>query len=208
MRALVLAVVASVSLLTAAVATSAKSAEGSVDPAVVQRALDYLNGARDMTARFVQRDLSGGHWTGRMWVSRPGRLRFEYDPPENDVIWSTGGLINHFDAELETVSHAPRSLTPAWFLLDDNVRITEDVEVLATAEEKGRYFVTATRTDRAADGRVTLAFQLSPARLLGWTTTAGDGQISQVDLIDLAVGVDIPDAIFAYKPPIPDYDTK
>jgi|GEM_PF-1299978 len=179
-----------------------------VDQAIVDRALAFLNGARSMKSRFVQRDLSGGYWTGAMWVSRPGRLRFQYDPPENDVIWSTGGLINHFDAELETVSHAPRSATPAWFLLDDKVRISDDVEVLATAVQQDRFFVTAARKENVDDGRVTLAFQADPDRLLGWTTTGGDGQISQVDLIELRVGGELDDDIFDFRPPIPEYNDR
>ena len=173
-----------------------------VDRAVVDRALAYLNDARTMTADFVQRDQAGGYWTGRMWIARPGRLRFQYDPPENDVIWSSGGLIKHFDAELETLSQAPPSMTPAWFLLDDKVRITEDVQLLATAERDGRFFVTAAQTDRVADGRVTLAFEENPARLLGWTTVSAGGAYSQVDLIDLKTGVDIPEDVFQYDAPV------
>lgn len=176
-----------------------------VDPSVVARAVASLNASRTMVARFVQRGQNGAVWTGRMWVSRPGKLRFQYDPPEDDVIWSSGGLVKHYDAELDSVSHVPPDMTPAWFLLDDEVRITDDVHLLATAERGDRFFVTATQSGAFTDGRVTLAFEGSPARLLGWTTTDVDGSLTQVDLVDLVVGQDIPEKVFDYKPPSPEF---
>lgn len=193
-------------LLLAPAVASAQSAAPPIDRAVVDRALAYLNGARSLTAKFVQRDSAGGRWTGRLWLARPGRLRFQYDPPENDVIWSTGGLVKHFDAGLETVTHVPRGATPAWFLLDDRVRIKDDIELLATAEQNGRYFVSAAQSGILTEGRVTLAFQASPERLLGWTVTDQEGAITQVDLIDLEVGAVVEDEIFDYRPPLPEYN--
>lgn len=182
---------------------SAQSADRSkVDPVVVDRALAYLNGVRTLSASFVQRDQAGGRWSGAMWMERPGRLRFQYDPPENDVIWSSGGFVKHYDAELDAVTHVPRGMTPAWFLLDDQVRISDDVEVLATADIGGRYFITARQSGTFSDSRVTLAFQKSPDRLLGWTVTDESGAISQVDLQDLITGVEMPDDIFQYQPPV------
>lgn len=183
-------------------AAQALAADAKVDPAVVDRSIAYLNGMRNLEARFVQRDQTGAQWTGKFWLSRPGRIRFEYDPPEGDVIWSGGGLVKHFDARLETVTHLPRSATPAWFLLDDKVVIDDDIEVLATVVQDGRYFVTAARKDDIIGGRITLAFQAEPERILGWAIMDDTGSVTQVELIDLIVGGAIPDDTFEYDPPI------
>ena len=203
MRVFLSAAAAAILSISASLA-AAQSAKNQIDQTVVNRALTYLNGARTMEARFIQRDPRGGRWSGKLWLRRPGRLRFQYDPPENDVIWSTGGLVNHFDAELETVTHVPRHLTPAWFLLDDQVRINEDVTLLAALYSGDRYFVTAAQDGALAQGRVTLAFSTSPERLIGWTVTSEDGSITQVDLVDLVVGAPIDKDVFDYTPPIPD----
>lgn len=173
-----------------------------VDPVLVERALAYLNGVRTLQARFVQRDQAGGQWTGRLWLARPGRVRFQYDPPEGDVIWSSGGLVKHYDARLDALTHLPPSETPAWFLLDDQVRVGGDVKVLATALVGQRYFLTASQNTMIAEGRVTLAFRASPEQILGWTVTDDAGAVTQVDLIDVVVGGDIPDEIFEYQPPV------
>jgi len=196
-------------VLTIALATAlsglagaSHAAEGKVDQAVVDQAVAYLNEMRNVEARFVQRDQRGAQWTGRFWLSRPGRIRFEYDPPEGDVIWSGGGLVKHFDARLETVTHLPRSATPAWFLLDDEVVIGEDIEVLSTTVQDGRYFVTAARKDDIVGGRITLAFQAAPERILGWAILDDTGSVTQVELLDLVVGGAIPDSTFEFDPPI------
>lgn len=203
MRALVFALIAA-AVLAASPPAQAQSAAGLVDEAVVDRAVDYLNRVRTLQAKFVQRDERGRVYTGRLWMERPGRLRLEYDPPLKDVIWSEGGFVKHFDAALEAVTHVPRHLTPAWFLLDGKVEITEDIEVLATADLEKRYFVTLAQAGRLADGRITLAFDAAPERIAGWTVTSGEGAITQVDLVEVSVGQPIRAKVFQYEPPIPD----
>ena len=178
------------------------AADAKVDPAVVDRAIAYLNGLRSLEARFVQRDQTGAQWTGKFWLMRPGRIRFEYDAPEGDVIWSGGGLVKHFDARLETVTHMPRSATPAWFLLDDKVEVGDDVEILATVVQDGRYFVTAAQKDDLIGGRITLAFQAAPERILGWAILDDSGSVTQVELVDLKIGGEIPSSTFEFDPPI------
>src|SRR5437879_4597889 len=51
------------------------------DTLQLQRIAAYLNGIRTMTARFRQVANNGGVSAGKLWVARPGRRRFEYDPP-------------------------------------------------------------------------------------------------------------------------------
>lgn len=187
--------------LAAPAAASAQSDVGPIDQAVVDRALDYLNRTRSMTARFVQWRSDGGRWTGRLWMERPGRLRFQYDPPENDVIWTNGGLVKHYDADLESLTHLPRRSTPAWFLLDDQVRVKEDVTLLATEDRGDRYYVAAAQSGILTEGRVTLAFRSNPEAIIGWSVTTGDGEVTQVDLLDLVTGQDVPDDVFEYEPP-------
>lgn len=187
------------------VTNAASAADPKVDQRLVDQAVAYLNGMRSVAARFVQRDQTGAQWTGSFWLARPGRIRFEYDPPEGDVIWSGGGLVKHFDARLETVTHLPRSATPAWFLLDDEVTLDDGVEVLSTVAQDGRYFVTAARAGDISGGRITLAFQAEPERILGWAILDDAGSVTQVDLVDLNSNADIPAETFEYDPPVQNF---
>ena len=187
--------------LLAGATTAAAQPSGKVDPALVDRALAYLNGVRTLQARFVQRDQSGGRWTGSLWMARPGRLRFQYDPPVNDVIWADGGLVKHYDAALEALTHLPPSETPAWFLLDDQVRLKDDVRVLETSFQGDRYYLTAAQANIIGDARVTLAFAAEPDRILGWQVTDDTGAVTTLELIDMTTGGPLPRGIFKYWPP-------
>ncbi len=201
MRNLIAAILALPLFALASGAVAQDRQAGQIDQAVVDRAVNYLNSIRTLQARFIQRDLEGHKWTGEMWMERPGRIRFQYDPPEGDVIWSDDNLVKHYDAELETMTHVPQSATPAWFLLDDPVRVTGDVEILAAEATAERYFVAAAKTDALSSGHVTLAFQKSPDRLLGWSVTEGDGTVTQVDLLDAKFDLPIDHNLFRYEPP-------
>jgi outer membrane lipoprotein-sorting protein len=200
LRALMFALALTFPLL-ASVPAFAQPPVGSVDQAIVDRALTHLNSVRSFKARFIQRDQKGGKWTGQMWMERPNRLRFQYDPPESDVIWSDQGLVKHYDAELDAVTHVPRYLTPAWFLLDDPVRITKDVTLLATSQDSERYFIAAAQEGILSEGHVTLAFSMEPERLIGWTVTDSEGSVTQVDLFELDVAAPMPKRIFRFEPP-------
>ena len=173
-----------------------------LDQALVDRIIAYLNSVRTLEARFVQQNSDGGQATGKMWVSRPGRIRFEYDAPLSDVIWSDNNLVKHFDADLESITHMPAHFTPAWFLLDDQVSIKKDVEILATAEIEDKAYLTASQENVLTAGRVTLAFDREPMRILGWNVVDGSGTVTQVNLISPLIGGPIDKKVFRYQPPI------
>lgn len=187
---------------------ASNTSRGEVDPALVDQIVAYLNSVRTLEARFIQRNNDGGQITGKMWVRRPGRIRFEYDAPLGDVIWSNKGPIMHFDKDLEAVTHVPVQLTPAWFLLDDQVKIRKDVNILATAAVNGRVFLTASQDGALTEGRVTLAFEQEPMQIIGWNVVDGSGQITQVDLRETVIGAPIDKQVFRYEPPIEQTDTR
>ncbi|HSR72204.1 MAG TPA: outer membrane lipoprotein carrier protein LolA, partial [Kiloniellales bacterium] len=60
------------------------------DIAAVRRAIDYLNGIESFEARFLQVSSDGGIAEGDVVVDRPGKLRFDYDPPVPVLIIANG----------------------------------------------------------------------------------------------------------------------
>ncbi|MEL0089012.1 MAG: outer-membrane lipoprotein carrier protein LolA [Rhodospirillales bacterium] len=182
---------------------SAFSSSALAGDAVIDRALDTLNSTRSLYAKFKQYDQDGNRWTGQMWLKRPGKIRFQYDPPENDVIWSTGLFIKLYDAELETVTHIPVGLAPAWFLLEDPVQLDKKVEILAAGNAGKNYFLTASQEGLLANGKVTIIFEQGvPDQILGWTVVEDNGRTMHFNLINPMFGAAIDDEVFRYQPPI------
>src|SRR5690349_20701848 len=66
----------------------------------LQKITDFLNGIRTMTARFTQYSENGGVAEGQLYVERPGRMRFEYDPPTPILLVADGNFVIYFDKSL------------------------------------------------------------------------------------------------------------
>ena len=74
MRTLLAAFTAVLALVFAA---SGVQAQGAGVPDIER----YVNSIRTLQARFVQRNPNGSVVQGTLYISRPGRMRFEYDAP-------------------------------------------------------------------------------------------------------------------------------
>src|SRR3546814_9698952 len=83
------------------------------DRAVVERFEAYLNSIDALEARFSQVDSQNKRATGKIYLSRPGKLRFEYDPPVPVLIVANGRFLIHYDRELKTASYINQRDTPA-----------------------------------------------------------------------------------------------
>src|SRR5688572_19015309 len=60
--------------------------EGAERAAALDLANRTLNGVRRLQGRFVQSSPDGSRASGMFYMQRPGKLRFEYDPPATMLI--------------------------------------------------------------------------------------------------------------------------
>ena len=51
----------------------------------------YLNGLQTAKGAFTQINDDGTISTGTIYISRPGKIRFEYNPPEKTLVLSRSG---------------------------------------------------------------------------------------------------------------------
>ena len=58
----------------------------------------YLNKLTTLEAEFTQINGDGSIGTGRIFIKRPGRVRFEYAPPDKSLVMAGGGQVAIFDA--------------------------------------------------------------------------------------------------------------
>ena len=127
------------SLLGAALAALPLSAlrAQAIDRAVLQRVEAYLNALSTLRARFLQVAQNGASAQGTAWIWRPGRMRFDYDPPEPLLLVASGGQVMMFDRELRQPTTVPASSTPLGLLLRDPIRLSGDITVTATERRGG-----------------------------------------------------------------------
>ena len=67
----------------------------------------YLNGMRTLKARFLQEAPDGATSEGLAWMQRPGRMRFQYDPPSPLLLVAGHGLFVYYDRELRQTTNIP-----------------------------------------------------------------------------------------------------
>ncbi len=168
--------------------------------AALQVAEAYLNNVRSLRARFIQIAPNGDVAEGKFYLRRPGRLRFEYDPPVPILIVGDGFLLHYQDKELGQINEWPIFDTPIGSLSRDEVGFGKDLVVTEVTRVEGRTTVTVTRRDDPGEGSLTLYFTSNPTQLVQWRIKDAQGQITTVALEDLEINVDISAKLFVWEP--------
>ena len=201
-RALFLAALVAASGLGAAapVAVAAEPVALSPDQsAAVRRVLRYLNDLSTLRARFIQISSNGAYAEGEMIVQRPGKMRFDYDPPHPVLIIANGLSLLFYDREVKQASFLPLWETPLWFLIRERVTLSEDIVVSAVEQSPGALRITLTDKELSEAGSITLVFSDRPLELKKWEITDAQGILTQVSLINPRYGVEIDPLAFDYS---------
>jgi outer membrane lipoprotein-sorting protein len=178
----------------AAPAPSQLTAQDTLD---LQRMGAYLNNIRTMVARFQQVGSNGGS-TGRVWVMRPGRMRFEYDAPTQIALLADAQSVYYWDKELNQTSKYELRQTPAWFFLRDPISFGGDVTVTRFDRTGGYLRVTLVESTRPDLGSLTLVFRENPLALVQWIVVDQQGKTTTVSLYDTQFGVALDPGMFQY----------
>jgi outer membrane lipoprotein-sorting protein len=170
------------------------------DSATLQRIAAYLNGIHTMTGRF-QQTASGGVSSGRVWISRPGRMRFEYDPPNPTVVIADMFYVYYWDNELKQTQTISLRSTPAWFLLRDPVGFTSEIIVTRFEHSGNTVRVSVVETKQPEAGVLTMVFSDNPLLLRQWNVVDQQGKVTTVALHDLQFGMALDPKLFQYQDP-------
>ncbi len=155
------------------------------DQAVIDAANAYLQGLDAIKGRFEQTSPRGAVSTGDLYVQRPGKARFAYDPQFGLLVVADGKSISIYDSRLKTFDKAPLSATPLGMLLSHEVRLDRDVQILRVDHYPDYFALTLRDATGRADGRIVLYFNASPVSLRGWTVIDAQGRQTQIRLLDL-----------------------
>ena len=170
--------------------------------AEIQRIERYLNGMTTMQARFLQASSNGQYAEGSLYISRPGKLRIEYDPPVPVLIVTDGTFLIYYDKQLEQVSHIPLGSTPASILTRPDIRLTGGDLILTGFESKGGALrVTVVQASDPYSGQVTLVFDRDPLALRKWTVVDAQGIETDVSLIAARVDIPLDPDLFRFRDP-------
>jgi outer membrane lipoprotein-sorting protein len=192
-RLLALAATAAAALAPfAAVAAQAAPPLSADDQALVDKAVTYLQGLGEARGRFVQSDARGATTQGELFLKRPGKARFAYDPPSGLLVVSDGRRVILQDKRLNTYYAYPLSDTPLALFLARTIRLDQGVQVTHVTRAADGFSITARDGAKKNAGQLVLAFRDSPMSLVSWAVTDARGGTTQVRITGLqrASGLD------------------
>jgi outer membrane lipoprotein-sorting protein len=159
----------------------------------------YLNGIRTLKAHFIQTAPDGGVTQGMAVMQRPGRMRFQYDPPSPFLLIANYGILFFHDAQLNQTSNMPLSRTPLGILLADKTTLSGNVSVTKFVRLPGQIQVSLVRTASPGEGTLTLTFADNPLALRQWTVLDQQGKQTRVSFTNMQVGASIDARLFDYS---------
>jgi outer membrane lipoprotein-sorting protein len=169
------------------------------DQALVEKATAYLQGLKSVTGRFTQASSNGSISTGMFYLQRPGKARFQYDPPAQMVVVSDGYNVSVVDGRLKTHDQYPLGRTPLVILLARQVRLDRGVVVTQVDKTADGFAITARDGRKEAAGRITLNFSNDPMALRGWSVIDAQGRETRVTLGALAPVSDLDPNLFVIQ---------
>lgn len=192
-----------VAALPFAAPAAAQTTLAPADQALVDRAVAYLEGLSEAKGRFIQTDARGRLTTGQLFMKRPGKARFAYDPPSGLLVVSDGGRVNVLDKRLKTFDAYPLSATPLSLFLARNIRLDKGVRVTRVQRLRNGFSITARDGRKETAGEITLEFTDAPLALAGWTVTDAQGRPTRVQLQGLERASGLDRSLFVLKDPRP-----
>jgi len=168
------------------------------DRADIVRVENYFNDLKTMTAKFLQVASNGSVAAGTMFLSRPGKFRFEYDPPSPNMLIADGTFLIFVDKELRQTTHIFLSSTPVGVLVRDVVKLDGDITVTGISRRRGLLRVTVADSDDAEDGTLTLVFSEKPFQLRQWQVLDAQRTITTVTLNNARTGMALDAKLFEF----------
>ena len=158
-----------------------------------------LNATQTFAGDFRQFNPDGTQQTGKVYIQRPGKARFEYDGPL--LIVSDGVTIAQQDRQLETLDRGPLSATPLDFFLKNEVNLARDTEIVAFRKTPQEWRISARDGSGNVDGVLTLVFDATTLALKGWVVDDAFGSTIQTELSNLRYNAQLDPRLFILRDP-------
>jgi outer membrane lipoprotein-sorting protein len=144
---------------------------------------NYLNQLTSAEGSFTQINADGTISTGTIYLRRPGKVRFEYNPPEQALVMANNGAVVVFDSKLSGEPRTyPLNRTPLGLILARNVDLSRANMVVAHGYDGTATSVTAQDPENPEYGSIQLVFTGTPIELRQWIITDDGGSQTTVIL--------------------------
>lgn len=157
----------------------------------------YLNKLTTAEAEFTQINSDGSIQTGKIFIKRPGRVRFEYAPPDKSLVMAGGGQVAIFDPKSnQPPEQYPLKKTPLSLILAENVDLGRAKMVVSHKEDGTTTKVRAQDPEHPEYGSIDLVFTAGPTELRQWVINDDSGNQTTVILGEMKKGGNLGASLF------------
>jgi outer membrane lipoprotein-sorting protein len=146
----------------------------------------YLSSLNTLVGNFVQVGPDGTKTKGDFYIQKPGKVRFEYDPPTPIAMIADGSSLAVRDRKLATQDIYPLSQTPLRYLLSDRIDLLKDTNVVSvTADDQFISVIIEEKSAIIGTSRLMLMLGAKDNQLKQWTVTDPQGYDTTVAVYNL-----------------------
>lgn len=171
------------------------------DKVLVDKAVTYLQGLAQAEGRFVQTDERGRISQGKFYLKRPGKARFAWDPPTDQLMVSDGHKVSVQNTRLGTTDVWPLVSNPLSIFLAKEIRLDRGIVVSQVRRFADGFSITARDGKKEAEGQIVMVFGGTPVALREWTTINAQGGKVRVVLSSLSRPASLDPSLFIVRDP-------
>jgi len=161
---------------------------------------NYLNSFSTMEASFVQMASNGATSEGKLYISKPSKIRMEYGAPTDVLIVGNGDEIIFHDKELDQITNIDYDDIPGTKILTDTITIdNKSLKVIDFYKDAGSTTITLEFTKSKDMGPITLIFNNNPFELKQWKIVDPQSVEITLSLYDMTTDKPLDENLFSYK---------
>lgn len=167
----------------------------------IQRIELYLTHLSTVVSDFTQVAPDGSLTSGKFYLQRPGKMRWQYNPPTPVLMVANGSELVFYDYELDQESHIPLAGSLVSFLARDKIVFGDDVGITKFSSEAQAIRIEVAQRDKPDEGSLMLEFSDKPLMIRNMVVTDAGGQVTTVALQNAKFGDKIDPDLFVFKKP-------
>lgn len=183
-----LAVIATSMLVAGSIGASANSE-------TAQKIADHFASVKTMMGEFVQLSPDGNQVAGKFFISRPGKLRFNYEKPSAVRVISDGKNLAVGNQKLKTWSLYPLRTTPLKLLLSNKIDLSSK-SVKSVTETDALTTIVMGNKSIFGNSTITMMFDPKSYELRQWTIKDAQGKDTTVMIFNIETGVNFARSVF------------
>ena len=168
----------------------------SFDEKLIKKIENYLNNFNNLSSTFIQSSSDGFEGTGKIFLSKPGKLRIEYKKENKLLIIADGKWLHYYDTDLNEIQSIIIEKSPAWILLKKNINLKEDFNLKKLENKKGKITLTIKDENIENIENINLIFSSNPIKLKKWIISDNQEVETVVSLLNIKRNIKFKSKIF------------